>query len=148
MASNGARTVKMSERALKSLRDHAPSKLLVAGSSPAGVATPKLGDPLKTGTSGGLQAPEPQKRKGAEGNEKIRIMDRKVRIEVRIVRSLVVLRQPQPARQGLRRPHDQTARCVPLRRAGLPLDAPFDAAAAPPRSQWLRAGGDRLSPLA
>jgi hypothetical protein len=29
IASNGARTVKMSERALKSLRDHGPSKLLV-----------------------------------------------------------------------------------------------------------------------
>jgi len=38
IASNGARTVKMSERALKSLRDHGPSKLLVASSSPAGVA--------------------------------------------------------------------------------------------------------------
>src|ERR1700751_3085827 len=44
----------MSERALKSLRDHAPSKLLVAGSSPVGVAIPNLvqpGDTLKMGSA-------------------------------------------------------------------------------------------------
>jgi hypothetical protein len=39
IASNGARTVKMSERALKSLRDYAPSKLKVLGSNPGGVAS-------------------------------------------------------------------------------------------------------------
>jgi len=38
MASNAARTVKMSERALISLRDHASSKLKVPGSNPGGVA--------------------------------------------------------------------------------------------------------------
>ena len=55
IASNGARTVKMSERALKSLRDHGPSKLKVPGSSPGGVANVYNGLDVRQG-SGPLPA--------------------------------------------------------------------------------------------
>ena len=55
IASNGARTVKMWERALKSLRDHGPSKLKVPGSSPGGVANVYNGLDVRQG-SGPLPA--------------------------------------------------------------------------------------------